>query len=272
MPKKQTLRLTFLGTGPAVAIPRDGHLDALCVDARRGGKSRRQRSAALVESVDGVLLIDAGPDIFAQLETARPRRLDGVVLTHGHADAAGGLEDLDRWLGLRLPGRSVTVHSEDPTRRMLESRQPKLTRVAMSALRPYVPLRFGAIGTTPFRVRHSITPGFPTVGFAFGDRLAYASDVAAVPPRSMALLRGVGTLVLDAAMWFGRGMPAHLTPDVAIPLAARLKAKRLVLTQTGHTYPPHAAAERELKRWAAETGAFNPHRLALAYDGMTIEA
>lgn len=266
------LRLTFLGTGPAVAIPRDGHRDALCDAARAGGKSRRRRSAALVEGRSATLLIDAGPDIFAQLEAAVPARLDGVVLTHGHADAAGGIADLDRWLGLHLPGAHLHVYAETPTRRMLESRHPGLRHVRMATFRPHVLLRFGGLEVLPFRVRHSITPGFPTSGFAVGKRLAYASDVAAIPPRAAAVIRGVGTLVLDAAMWFGRGMPAHLTPDVAIPLAAKLRAKNLILTQTGHTYPPHEDAERELRRWAAETGSFDPRRLALAYDGMRIEA
>lgn len=272
MRNTNALRLSFLGTGPAVAIPREGHDDPLCSDALRGGKSRRRRSAALVESAGRVVLIDAGPDIFGQLEEAKPARLDAVVLTHGHADAAGGVEELDRWLGLRMPEARLSLYTETPTRRILAARHPRLRHVRSATLRPYAPLAFGSLAFTPFRVRHSITPGFPTVGYAFGKRLAYASDVAAVPPRSMTLLRGTATLVLDAAMWFDRGMPAHLTPDVAIPLAARLGVEKLVLTQTGHTYPPHEIAEREIRKWAAETGAFDPRRIALAYDGMTLEA
>ena len=89
------MTLTFLGTGPAAAIPRRGCRCSACVDARRGGKSRRTRSAVLVMDGKTAILIDAGPDILGQLKRERIRRFDAVLLTHGHSDATGGLRDLD---------------------------------------------------------------------------------------------------------------------------------------------------------------------------------
>ena len=40
------------------------------------------------------MLIDAGPDLREQLIDADVRRLDGVLITHPHADHVHGIDDL----------------------------------------------------------------------------------------------------------------------------------------------------------------------------------
>ena len=109
-------RLFFLGTGTSEGVPRlsclasagrrKHHPCTVCADAMRpGSKNHRYNTGAVIVTHPGtadarVIAVDVGKlnwpallDLFA----ANPEtltRLDAVVLTHEHADAAGGLDSL----------------------------------------------------------------------------------------------------------------------------------------------------------------------------------
>jgi len=254
--------LLFLGTGPAEAIPRNGHDDALCRDAQKPrSKSRRLRSSALVKKGETRVLIDAGPDLAYQLATHRVDRIDAVFLTHAHLDAAGGLDALDAWAARR--GEKLTVYTERAT----ERRYGPHRHLRYRFVRPGQAVKVGAIFARFFRVSHSLKPGFPTLGVRIGHT-AYASDLFSVPKSALALMEGIETMILDAAFWFGRTFRGHMTPDKSVSVARKLGVRRLILTQTGHTYPPHDEAEKEVRRYARERAPGTD--VAIAYDGMRI--
>jgi phosphoribosyl 1,2-cyclic phosphate phosphodiesterase len=263
------MEIVFLGTGPSEPIPRPGHRDAACRDARRGGKSRRTRSSALLTARGATVLIDAGPDVEEQLERTHPTAIDAVLLTHGHADAAGGLRQLDRWAGRHFGAAKIRVTAEPATVRRAARTCSACEHIAFSAVRPFGRVRVGPFAATALPVRHSMTPGFATYGYLFGGELAYASDVASLPPRTAARLRGVRTLVLDAAMYFGTRIASHLSTAQAIRLGGALKVRRLVLTQIGHTYPPHDRAAREIEKYL-RTERERPREVVLAHDGLRL--
>lgn len=255
--------LLFLGTGPAEAIPRVGHRDPLCLDALKArSRSRRLRSAAIVRKGETVILIDAGPDIGYQLAAHRIERIDAVLLTHAHLDAAGGLDALNDWA--RAHGRAIPVYTEPATL----YRHGAYERLDYRFIGAGDNLRIGELPILFFRVRHSLQPGFPTLGFRFG-KSAYASDAAAVPTASRQKLHGVKTLVLDAAFWFGQKYRGHLTPDKSVKIAQWLAVDHLVLTQTGHTYPPHVEAEAAVRKHAHERAP--GMKVSIAYDGMRLK-
>lgn len=256
------MELLFLGTGPAEAIPRAGHADALCLDAiKPHSKSRRLRSAAVLRSGQTEILIDAGPDIGYQLASHRIHHLDAALITHAHLDAAGGLETLSDWAS--ASGRILTVYTESATLK----RYGEFPGLEYRFMKSGGTAKIGGLTVRFLRVRHSLRAGFPTLGFRIGH-LAYASDVASLPSQTLKSLQGVRTLVLDAAFWFEQKYRGHLTPDKSIKYAQWLGIEHLVLTQTGHTYPPHQEAETFLKRYAKERA---PHlKLTLAHDGLRL--
>lgn len=270
------MHILFLGTGPAVAIPRPGHRDPACRDARRGGKSARTRSSALLTVGGKNILIDCSPDFLKQARRARLTRLDAAALTHAHADAAGGLGDLARWLRNRRQ-TPLPVYAERAVWQRIarNCRVPNKLGLALTKefiWRPITPGRtFNIFGlqVTPLRVRHSMTPGFPTVGYLFGRSFAYLSDAGALPAEAARRLKGVKTLVLDGALFFGRRMPAHLNEEQAIEMAERLGVGELILTQIGHSYPPHAEAEQVSRAFLRKRKSGLSVRLA--YDGMQIK-
>lgn len=256
------MELLFLGTGPAEAIPRMGHADALCKDALRPhSKSRRLRSAALLRLGGTSILIDAGPDIGYQLASHRIQHLDAALLTHAHLDAGGGLKTLADWAS--ASGRVLPVYTEPAT----QKRYGTFPSLEYRFVKPGGTAKTGALSVRFLRVRHSLRPGFPTLGFRIG-KLAYASDVASIPAPTLKRLQGVRTFVLDAAFWFNQKYRGHLTPDRSITYAQWLGVEHLVLTQTGHTYPPHVEAERALKAYAKEHAS--SIKLTLAYDGLRL--
>ncbi len=257
------MELLFLGTGPAEAIPRMGHTDALCRDALKPqSKSRRLRSAAVLRFRETSILIDAGPDIGYQLASHRVQHLDAALLTHAHLDAGGGLKMLADWAS--ASGRILPVYTEPAT----QKRYGIFSSLEYRFVKPGATAKIGRLSVRFLRVRHSLQPGFPTLGFRIG-KLAYASDVASIPAPTLKQLQGVRTFVLDAAFWFGQKYRGHLTPDTSLKYAQWLGVEHLVLTQTGHTYPPHLEAERLLKAYAKEHA---PHlKISLAHDGLRLK-
>jgi phosphoribosyl 1,2-cyclic phosphate phosphodiesterase len=253
----------FLGTGPAEAIPRTGHSDPLCKDAMRPrSKSRRLRSSGLLKSGKTSILIDAGPDIAYQLTTHRVDRIDACFLTHAHLDAAGGVKELDAWA--RRRGTVIPVYTERAT----ERRYGKFGHLEHRFVSAGGVEKIGSISARFFRVRHSLNPGFPTLGFRIG-KFAYASDVSNIPTPSLRMLQGVSTVILDSAFWFDTNFRGHMKPDEAIKYARWLGAERLYLTQTGHTYPPHDEAEHRVRAFA-KTHAPGLE-VAIAYDGLHLK-
>jgi len=263
------MQIIFLGTGPSQSLPRKGHKDALCRDARQGGKSRRLRSAVLVTSGKTIILIDAGPDIAQQLKQAKPRHIDAVLLTHGHEDAIGGLKNLDDWAAHVRSPRSVPVFTDRLTAERLITRFGRFQNLRFMKLKDYVPFTVARTRITPVPVMHAHDRKIRTFGYLF-ESFCYASDFYALPQRTKSMLKGTKTLVLDGAMYFGVHIPTHMSADATIRLAAELKTEQLILTQTGHTYPPHDQAQIALRRYAAAERSDSPKTLILAYDGLKV--
>lgn len=261
------MRLTFLGTGPAIAIPRKDHTDRVCL---AGGKSRRLRSSALLVSGRTKLLIDCGPDVLEQLKRTNISRIHGVVLTHGHADAAGGVKKLDHWLTRQKNKLTVPLITDRVTWARIQKTQGPISALCGVILENYKPLQLGDIQITPLPVKHAFSRGFPTLGFLFNRDLAYASDFHDLPSETIKHLRGVPTLVLDGAAYFGTHIPSHLSADQAIRWAERLETENLFLTQIGHSYPPHEVAQLAVDHFLKDHDIKKPSLVRLTYDGLKI--
>lgn len=256
------MKIFFLGTGPALSIPRPGHRDKTCLMARAPkSKTKRLRGSLLITHKNHRVLIDAGPDVLEQLKRVTPALIDAVLLTHGHADATGGIKKLSKF----LKGRPLLC-AEKQTIKLLGKKIAKNFEIQM--IKPNHPFSLFGLKILPFRVEHTLNRKFPTLGYKIGKNFAYASDVSGLPFHSQKLLYGINTLVLDAAIWFGKKMPFHLNTAEAIKLAEKLKVKNLYLTQIGHGYPPHESASRQIRRYTRRQKI--RQRVHLAYDNLRL--
>jgi phosphoribosyl 1,2-cyclic phosphate phosphodiesterase len=234
------IRVTLLGCGGSGGVPLIGGADGqgswgACDPAEP--RNRRTRSAALVEDRDGRrLLIDAGPDLRAQMLANRIGRLDAVVFTHTHADHVMGLDELR--IVNRIRGGALDAFGTYLTLSELRSRfdyafhppppqgfyRPSLTP------RPIAPGEVVEMAGIPVRVLRQDHRVMETIGFRIG-RFAYSTDVVAFPPESLALLEGLDTWVVGCFQRLPHPVHAHVA--LVCDWAARLRPRRTVLTHMG---------------------------------------
>lgn len=242
-------QLVFLGTGAAGGTP-------------GSGRSRRRESSAYLRVGGRRLLIDVTRDAAEQL--AGLPLPDGVLLTHAHRDASGGIPVLDRMAA--AAGRRIRVLCAPATAHAVRHRRGvgRLENLVLDETAAGQRRRLGGLGVVAAEVPHSHDPRFPTYAWrvtAHRRRLVYASDVAALTDALRDLSSGADVLVLDGAM-YGRSIFTHLRIDQALPRVCGWDVDRILLTQLGRTVPPH----EEARRLVADLCA----RATVAHDGMTV--
>lgn len=227
-------------------------------------RDRRSRTAALIQDAETTILIDTPPELRLQLLAAHVGDVDAVLYTHLHADHVHGIDDLrsfsnQRTAPLPLYGpREAIDHIRhrfgyifDPgVVPLAGTSKPRLEAMAIDA---GTPIQVGEIPVLPLGFRH----GHETVfGYRFG-RIAYVTDIEAIPDELDVHLRDLDMLVLSALWW--RPHPTHLSIPEAIAIAERLGATRTILTHLTHE-TSHAELEARL-----------PVGVEAGFDGMTIE-
>lgn len=243
-------RFTFLGTGPTGGI------------AARG-KSRRLESSLLLESNASTILIDVTRDFIRQSRAITS--LSAVLVTHGHADALGGLPLLGKWQKIHLAS-ALPLYSLNQTLQIIQKNYETIGMFDFRPVQPFAPFKFSDMQITPLAVNHSLTAGFPTVGYHFefnhsAQTLVYISDVGSWGKRAENFMKCADILIIDGAMW-GKRIKAHLTIQTALPELCRWSNKRLILTHIGRTAPPHDTLVGEVKKICAKA--------TVAHDGLRV--
>lgn len=87
------MKLTFLGTGTSHGVPVIGCDCKVCKSC--DPKDKRYRSSVLITTNENKnILIDIGPEFRMQALENNIKKIDGVLLTHSHADHLHGIDDL----------------------------------------------------------------------------------------------------------------------------------------------------------------------------------
>lgn len=259
-----TLEATILGCGSSGGVPRlggPGNAGAWGACDPANPKNRRTRCSLLVRSATTNVLVDTSPDMRQQLLDARCGTLDGVLITHDHADQLHGLDDL-RMVAINMR-RRIDVHTDAATMPGMLARfgycfatpegssyPPIVT--AHEIAEPFVPFAIGDIPVRAFAQRHG---HIRSLGFRFGG-LAYSSDVNGLDDAAFAALEGVECWIVDTLRYTPHPSHAHLAQ--ALEWIARVKPRRAVLTNL-HVDLDYETLRREL-----------PKGIEPAYDGMRI--
>lgn len=251
-------RLRFLGTGTSAGVPILGCQCEVCKS--QDPRDRRFRTAALLETKEARILIDAGPDIRQQLMPLDFYPLDAVLLTHIHYDHVGGLDDLR---GFCVFG-DQNIYADKNT---VEGLHRQLPYCFTKNLYPGVPLlKLHEIEAgKPFRIKDSeIMPvevmhgKLPILAYRIGN-MAYITDMKTIDDSQLQYLDGIDTLVVNALRWTNPHH-SHMLVDDTIAFARKIKAKQTYLIHVTHHIGLYDDAEAKL-----------PSDIHLAYDGLVID-
>lgn len=261
------LHFKLLGTGSSGGVPRIGNDWGACDPGEP--RNRRRRCALLITRIGAAgkttVLVDAGCDMREQLIDARVDRLDGVVITHAHADHIFGLDDL-RQMKIRMR-ECIDVYLDSATsERVMQAFSYCFEQPPGSDYPPIciehriqtdrvfrVTGAGGPIDLLPIQVEHGEI-------HALGLRIAgvaYVPDIKTVAREaSRTALADLEVLVLDALRRSRH--PSHLNLEESLALIEELKPQRAVLTNM-HTDLDYATLSAEL-----------PAGVEASYDGLEI--
>jgi phosphoribosyl 1,2-cyclic phosphate phosphodiesterase len=263
-----SLTFTILGCGSSMGVPRVALGWGACDP--NNPKNRRRRCSLLVERSEGPgkvtrVLVDCSPDLREQLLDAAVDWVDGVLITHEHADHTHGIDDL-RPLFVKNR-RRVPVYMDAPTAAAIKARfgycfatpagseYPPITdeRQLVAGEAVTIEGQGGRIEALPVLQDHG---DIPSLGFRFGD-VAYSADIKGLPEASLAQMTGLDVWIVDALRRTPH--PSHMNLEEALQWIARVKPKRAILTNL------HADLDYEALR------AELPANVVPAFDGMSFE-
>ncbi len=223
----------------------------------------------MVELIDGPevtrVVIDCGPDFREQMLAASVDRIDGILITHPHADHIHGLDDVR---GYVLDHRKlVDLYADaDTYARLFEAFGYCFRTPAGSSYAPVVRHREitagtsfdidGPAGALTIRPYAQVHGAIHSLGFRIGP-FAYSSDVSDFPIEAIEAIRGADLLLIDALQH--RPHPSHLSLEQAIDWIDRLGVPQAILT---HMHTP--------LDYAALKAALPPH-IEPGFDGMRVE-
>ena len=204
------------------------------------------------------------PDLREQLLDANVDWLDGVLITHEHADHTHGIDDLRSLFVHRR--RRVDIHLDEPTAKVIFHRfsycfvtppgsdyPPIANEHRVTAGKPItIEGDGGPIVALPFTQNHG---DIESLGYRF-EGLAYSSDLVGLPDESLGAVSGLDVWIVDALRY--RPHPSHFSLDDALGWIERLGPRRAVLTNV------HADLDY------AELKARLPPHIEPAYDGMRV--
>ncbi|WP_432797287.1 MBL fold metallo-hydrolase [Poriferisphaera sp. WC338] len=270
-----SLELIFLGTGTSAGIPMIACDCNVCTSA--DPRDNRTRPSVLIQyqsddpnapdTAQRQFIVDTSPELRQQCIREKLTRIDGVFITHNHADHILGLDDLRRFnASMDAP---INLYAEASVLERLHQMflyifEPhrnvnKNSFVASLIPQPIdigKPLDFFGATFTPLRLMHGRLPIFGLRIDYQNRSLAYCTDVSTIPPETYPYLQNLDILVIDALRF--RHHPTHLTVDQALDIVHNVQPKEAYFTHMTHDIK-HADLEPEL-----------PENVHLAYDGLKL--
>ena len=253
------MKIRILGCGTSTGVPRiGGHWGDCDPDEPR---NRRLRSSILIESAGKRMLVDCGPDLRQQMLDAGVDRIDGLIVTHDHADHCHGIDEL----------RALAANGEGPV--PLYARADVIDRLdqrfgyVFSGSEFYQPvaeavelgesLEFGAARLSFVDQPHGRITSLGLRIDEGGKSAAYAIDFSDLTDNMKNLYQGLDVWISDCLT--RKPHPTHAHLDAVVGWAGQLRVGRLYLSHLSNSMD-YRTLVGELPDWAAP-----------AHDGLEID-
>ena len=255
------IKVTILGCGCAEGVPMIGCACKVCSSTNR--KNKRTRQCIYVESDKTKLLIDISPDIRLQSLTNKIKNIDGILITHPHADHIGGLPDLRAFC--ILSHKTINLFSDKSCLDEIRIRFDYLFRgckigkdvtkpiVKANILKRWLKNKVGDLEFIPFAQQHG---NIESLGFLFND-FAYSTDLKALSQRSINLLKGTKLWIVDC-IGYKREYFAHIGLNEMLALYEKIEPEKAIIVHMSHEID-YTTFGKKL-----------PKNIKIAYDGMKI--
>ena len=257
-----SINITILGCGSSSGVPAIGNDWGACNP--NNPKNRRLRSSILLKSKNTQILVDATPDLRQQLLNANVTYLDGVLVTHTHADHINGIDDF-RFLNVIMK-KHLNMYATEKNINEIKKR----FSYVFEDLSPqangfyYKPCLIPNSIDGEFFINDLKIHSFPqshgfseSTGFRINN-IAYCTDVLEFSKESFNLLYNLDLLIIDCLRFEPHKSHAHL--DKVLDWVKELKPNKTILT--------HMNYEVDYDHLSS----LLPANCMAAYDGLVVES
>ena len=252
------MRLTFLGTGTSQGIPVIGCKCTVCQSDNT--KDKRLRSSVLIENEDDIFTIDAGPDFRQQLLKQNTDKLSAILITHGHKDHIGGLDDVRAFNYLQKTPMNIWAdnYAIDSIKKefyyaFAKNKSAGLPRFNLNKITEDK-IQIGKTIIIPIPLLHN---KLSVKAFRINN-LTYITDANFISEKSYELIKGTKILIINALR--KEKHISHFNLEEALEVIKRVNPNKAYITHISHLMGTHNSINKTL-----------PNNVSFAYDGLRIE-
>jgi len=253
------LKVTFLGTGTSQGVPVIGCRCSTCTST--DPRDKRLRSSILLEWQQRKIVVDCGPDFRQQMLVNKVDSIDAILVTHGHKDHLGGLDDVRAYNYIQK--RPVDVFAEKLVQKIIKVEYsyafekepyPGVPEIILHNL-VNKPFEVSGLMVTPIKATHFNDRHF-VFGFRFGN-FTYITDAVRISSAEKEKIKGSEVIVLNALR--KEKHYSHFNLEEALALMDELKPRQGFLTHISHQMGKYSEVSKLL-----------PPNVKLAFDGLVI--
>lgn len=251
-----SLKVTVLGSGGSDGVPRIGCSCYVC--SSTNPKDKRLRPSILIEKNGKKILIDCGPDFREQALKNNISFVDAVIITHTHADHIMGIHELKQAHNKYKP-TPVYIHENDfqTFQEIFSFTFNPTDKIYYKFTKPFLFKDYEEISIDGVTLQTIVQlhGKIQSQGIII-DNFAYCTDVNGFSEKSIAMLKGIDTMILDCLR--PSFSPSHFGIDAMLEFIQQIQPKQVYLTHINHDIS-HDEFSRIL-----------PSNVAPCYDGLEI--